>query len=242
MNASEIKKWNRDGYIVLKKVINPSKCNYFKHKIIKPILKSRDINLNQKKFDIPGELLLSLDGSDHPLGENNKFNKWSEIFQSKKLLSVLDQIHGSSKKWKWLYGAEKGLGWIHLRYPFSTKKEWSKPTQGWHLDGIIDNKINPHQSVIILPLITKINPGGGGTAILPGSHKLINEWILKSNNKIDLFSFIYKQVKRNFRDIFEINGNAGDILILHPHLIHSSSENLINQPIRITFNLSTQYL
>ena len=37
-----------------------------------------------------------------------------------------------------------------------------------------------------------------------------------------------------------MTGEQGDILIMHPHLIHSSSYADIKSKVRITFNLSTQ--
>tara|TARA_B100000989_G_C19176192_1_gene317615 strand:+ start:391 stop:537 length:147 start_codon:yes stop_codon:yes gene_type:complete len=45
---------------------------------------------------------------------------------------------------------------------------------------------------------------------------------------------------KNYKNIIETTGQAGDILIMHPHLIHSASIALEYHPIRITFNLATQ--
>lgn len=239
MDLQDLKNWERDGYLILKNIISASDCKRFKKKIIDPILFKRKI-IYKKKFKISGDLLIAEDGGDHPIGENNKYNRWCKIFESKKLIQALNQIHGSYKKWNWLHGAEKGLGWIHLRFPYSNNKKWIAPKSGWHLDGLSDDdQLNPNQSVIILPLITTINPGGGGTALLPGSHKLINDWILSPKKK-DIFDKINHIVKQNKKKIIETNGKAGDILLLHPHLVHTASNALVNQPIRVTFNLDTQ--
>ena len=243
MNKKDLTQYERDGFFILKKVIKKRDCHNFKHKVIKPILKENGISLTNKitwkgKY---GECILAKDGGDHPIGINNPYNRWNKIFDSPQLLAALDQIHGRSKKWNWLYGAEIGLGWIHLRFPNSESKEWIPPNSGWHLDGSDGNKVDPKQSVILLPLITSITHGGGGTAILKGSHKLINDWLHKSKNKRQhLDSFLSQQIKKNGPNIIEATGQAGDILIMHPHLIHSSSNALENHPIRITFNLATQ--
>lgn len=243
MEKKDLIQYERDGFFILKKLIKKKDCLHFKHKVIKPILKKNGISLTNKKTwkNKDGECILSDDGGDHPIGINNPYNRWNKIFDSPKLLAVLDQIHGGSKKWNWLHGAEIGLGWIHLRFQNSKSKEWVPPEVGWHLDGSNGDKVDPKQSVILLPLITLIRSGGGGTAILKGSHKLINDWLHQSKNKRQhLDDFILQQVKKNGKNIIEATGQAGDILIMHPHLVHSSSNALENHPVRITFNLATK--
>lgn len=241
MDNEEKKIWDRDGYIILKNVISKKDCKFFKNNIIRPILKKRGILLTKSKSwkRKYGEVILADDNSDHPIGIKNKYNRWDKIFESDKLLTTLDWIHGSRNKWNWLYGAKVGLGWIHLRFPISRKRFWEPPKNGWHLDGTNNLKIDPKQSVVILPLITNINSGGGGTAIVPGSHKQINDWIMSPKRK-SLEEYIFKITNNNRNKIIEANGKEGDILVMNPYLIHSTSNALKNNPIRITFNLATQ--
>ena len=42
------------------------------------------------------------------------------------------------------------------------------------------------------------------------------------------------------KNIIDVTGEQGDILIMHPHLVHSPSFADINSKVRITFNLSTK--
>ena len=108
------------------------------------------------------------------------------------------------------------------------------------------NEISSNQSVVLLPFINTVNKNEGGTAVMPGSHKLINDYILRYNyrsnkNTYDIIDKIENNNKKNNKNkVIDIVGEQGDILIMHPHLIHSSSYADINSKVRITFNLSTE--
>ena len=91
---------------------------------------------------------------------------------------------GGERRWAWLRG--ENLGAVHIRYslpaqhpvlyPDSVEPSewWHPPTLGWHIDG---GQFNPHhlcsrqQSVIVLPVVTDVCAGGGGTVVLKGSHR-----------------------------------------------------------------------
>ena len=55
--------------------------------------------------------------------------------------------------------------------------------------------------------------------------------VSQNNGVLDLNALLY---------IIDIKGKQGDLLILNPYLIHSSSLNDISSKTRITFNLSTE--
>ena len=239
MNKKDLVNYERDGYIILKNIIKKNDCKNLINNTLKKILLKHNICLKNKYWKKDGDLI-SGKYDDHPISKKSKNYRWPKLFNSKKLINTINKLHGGENKWKWVDGASKGLGWIHLRYPF--KKKWIIPKNGWHLDGTIHGKINPYQSIILLPFITKVDSGCGGTAILKGSHKLINYWIHNLQNKISLFDYIYDNIKKNNNNIIEATGNQGDILLMHPHLIHSSSDNLENNDVRITFNLSTNHV
>jgi len=75
---------------------------------------------------------------------------------------------------------------------------------------------------------------------MEGSHKKINYWMHKLQNKIDLYDYINKIIDK--KNCIEANGNEGDILIMHPDLVHAPSValNKANIPVRVTFNLSVK--
>jgi ectoine hydroxylase-related dioxygenase (phytanoyl-CoA dioxygenase family) len=102
---------------------------------------------------------------------------------------------------------------------------------------IIDEK----QSLIIIPYITTVKDKGGGTVVIEESHKKVQEHIItKGNNKIEKLVEDISDNLTHKLTIKEITAEQGDVLIMHPYLIHSSSYADINSKPRILFNLSVQ--
>ena len=261
-----LKKYERDGYIVIKNAMPKNECKKLVKNTIIPILHKKQIYLskpeswkNKNNTKKHGQLIYGTNGG-HIISKNNKHYRFPALFQSKKLNNILNIIHcrngsnrsngsnGSKNSWQYNHLAKEGLGWIHLRYPYynyENKEENSVkcPEDSFHLDGLnYKNEINSRQSVVLLPFITTLNKNEGGTAVIPGSHKLINDYILRQNYKTNknLDLVIVKIVNHNTNKIIDVIGNQGDILIMHPHLVHSPSFADVNSKVRITFNLSTQ--
>ena len=259
-----LKIYQRDGYIVLKKAMLKKECKKLIKNTIIPILHKKKIYLskpdswkNKDNTKKHGQLIYG-PGGGHIISKNNKHYRFPALFQSKKLNHILNIIHNrnvnnnyknnSTNKWQYNHLAKQGLGWIHLRYPYYNYENQFKnpvkyPEDSFHLDGLnYKNEIDVKQSVILLPFITTVNKNEGGTAVIPGSHKLINDYILRSHYKVNknLDPVIDNIVIKNDNKIIDVIGKQGDILIMHPHLLHSPSFADINSKVRITFNLSTQ--
>ena len=200
--------YDRDGYVVLKNGMQKKECQKLLKQTIIPILHRKNIYLSKNK-NKSGELIYGKYGT-HIISKKNKHFRFSSFFNSKKLNTLLNKIHSRNiniKKWYFSALASEGLGWIHLRYPFYNynNKEIDNtkyPDDSFHLDGTINNnELNPYQSVVLLPFITKVGKNEGGTAIIAGSHKLINDHILrynyKTNKNLDLI--IDRIVKNNLK-------------------------------------------
>lgn len=282
-----LQKFDKDGFIILKKSMNKTECKKLINQTLIPILHSKNIFLtkphtwndtdNTRK---EGQLIYGKNGG-HIIKKNNKHFRFKSLFNSKKLNIFLNSIHKRSinsknevtnvtsgtsgtngtsgtsvtngtnvtknNKWNFNYLAKEGLGWLHLRYPCFDYSNYTKrvkcPDDSFHLDGLnYNNTINPKQSIVLLPFIHNVKNRQGGTAVIPGSHKLINNHILRHYYKtnIDLNPVIDKIVEDNKNNIIDTTGEQGDILIMHPHLVHSPTLNDINSKIRMTFNLSTE--
>ena len=101
-------------------------------------------------------------------------------------------------------------------YKHTTKLNKCITDNSFHLDGTLTDSnnntiINLEQSAIIIPFITTVKKNGGGTAVIPGSHKLINDYVLRSNYKtnLDLEDTIDKIVKKNKSNIIDVCWNPG---------------------------------
>lgn len=245
----DFKKFERDGFVVLKNIMRKKSCQQLLKKTIIPILHRKNIYLskiNKKQ----GELIYGPKGG-HIISKNNKHFRFSSLFNNKRLNIFMNLMHSrnkNKKKWSFNHLAKDGLGWIHLRYPYykydnKIIDNVKVPENSFHLDGLnYNSEINPMQSIILLPFIQNIDKNEGGTAVIPESHKLINDHILRYNYKINknLDPIINKIVEKKKNSIIDIKGKQGDLLILNPYLIHSSSLNDISSKTRITFNLSTE--
>ena len=97
------------------------------------------------------------------LPESCADGRWPALFESAALRGALDALHGGPR-WRWAYGAAEGLGWIHIRYPVHPGDHWAPPDEGWHV-GADPRSLDARSSVVALPLLTTIRPGGGGTAL-----------------------------------------------------------------------------
>ena len=120
----------------------------------------------------------------------------------------------------------KGVGYSPVQFPVDVDK-WE--ATGWHIDGNFfhHHVTSPEQGLIGVELFSDIEPEGGGTAIRIGSH-LITAKILAQAEPNGLTSQeITKAVKENSKNlpIVEAIGKAGDVLLMHPFFLHSSSTN-----------------
>lgn len=129
------------------------------------------------------------------------------------------------------------LGYMPIRFPRPHAGPWR--AMELHIDG---NHFHHHvdsreQVLIAVELWTDIEPGGGGTAILPGSHMRVSR-ILAMHDPIGLDCVqLAQKAKEACADItpIEARGCAGDVLFMHPHLLHGSSTNS-SQHMRIAGN------
>ncbi len=251
----------QNGYVVLPSVLTEEQCNIVLDEEITPFLTKNNFFTNdnsswqdKEMFEWGDEYgaVASNEGSS-PISHER--SSW--ILNNRHIVVFLNRIHGGAN---WEYtgcaGNEQSLGWIHLRFPYeeNTNNNWEPPgpTDGWHIDGD-PLSVYTKNSAVMLPFITDVNPGGGGTAVIPGSHKLIYGLMhgrseLSVSQKIR--SFIKSIVAQsthpvpsylNGSKVKEVTGKAGSVLIMHPFLVHSSSNVCKTQPMRYTFNIATQW-
>mmetsp|Transcript_8105 Transcript_8105/g.24095 ORF Transcript_8105/g.24095 Transcript_8105/m.24095 type:complete len:262 (-) Transcript_8105:290-1075(-) len=245
-----------NGYTILKNVMSKEACDNFLSDIIMPVLERHGVvdgcieqSEEYKAWDDDTGAVITGTDNGHPIPLHQ--DKWPYFFESPVLNSFLDHAHGGSN-WEWTDGAKFGMGWVHLRYPVGDTGEWEPPDEynGWHIDGGTDRQFTS-KSLVMLPFLTDVGNGGGGTAVLPGSHNAMMGFMYnKSPEKVEskLPKFIEQTVRwahhpnksyLNNMCVTEATGTAGDVLIMHPLLIHCGSVNLEGNPTRVTFNMST---
>ena len=79
---------------------------------------------------------------------------------------VLDTMLGSGR-----WTAPKRGGQVAVTFPEA--RRWALPTKVWHTDARFTEPLEPLSGGLMLVFVDAVKPGGGGTAILAGSHRLI---------------------------------------------------------------------
>eukprot|EP00435_Cladocopium_sp_Y103_P026456 s1982_g6.t1 len=164
----------------------------------------------------------------------------SDLLNSKKLHAALDDLLGSGR---WSTEGLEDLGWAPMRFPASklrcrtAKATWDventrveAPCQ-YHLDGswYQHRLFCPQQAVIICVILTDTAMGGAGTAVKLASHFHMAQHLVEAGEDgLDHASLCREAQALDVEQHpeYEIYCNAGDVLLLHPHLAHSSTTNV----------------
>ena len=112
-------------------------------------------------------------------------------------------------------------------------KPWEPPSArvtGWHKDGsyfrhFLDSR---EQSLLTIVLWSDVAPRGGGTFIAPDSVKVVARLLRDHPEGVepDEFGKLIDQC----REFVEITGPVGTFAILHPFMLHASSQNHSGRP------------
>ena len=244
LQPSEREAFERDGFVILRDVVPEDECRRFLWQAVEPALRRKGIAYSDERTwgDKHGEVIVSPDGGDHPIPQTSPDSRWPALFQSPRLRQVLDDLHGGHDRWRWVHGAASGVGWIHVRYPVVEAAEaWDAASRRWHIDGDT-GRIDTHQSVVVLPMVTPIAAGGGGTALLKGSHHAVARWLHDAGewgvgNHRRVRTLVEKALAScGLSAVAEATGAAGDVLVMHPLLIHA-----VNDARRVTFHLCSEH-
>lgn len=263
LSPEELDDFRKTGYIVVKGILSSVDCAKFDRQIVQSalwncagvhendpstwnskLLRSMATSDTVKTKYLSGAMIRKADGSDPIADEDN--------IQLDPLNSILHQLHGGMNghpSWEWIHS---NLGWIHVRFPLYTDPSPFKDyidLLSWHIDGghfsphYIDS---PEQSVIILPMIRDVSIGGGNTLVLKKSHIYMAHQLKKAGSK-----GIPKEITQNLNNVAtfwpidlieEIAPcNAGDVILIHPFLIHSAGLAKSGNPIRIAFNMGVKW-
>ncbi|KAL8371477.1 hypothetical protein RB595_001325 [Gaeumannomyces hyphopodioides] len=112
---------------------------------------------------------------------------------------------------------------------------------GWHVDGdfFVHYLDSPEQGLLIIPLFTDIVEGGGGTVIAPDAMPAVayhlyqhaegvsphmvprGEPDFEKEGNLEWFN----NLAASSTQFMEATGDAGDVYLLHPLMLHSASSN-----------------
>jgi hypothetical protein len=112
---------------------------------------------------------------------------------------------------------------------------WQPPSAqdtGWHKDGsyfkhFLDSR---EQALLTVVLWSDMRHQGGGTFIAPDSVRIVARFLLEHPEGVQPSDFDFQSMIQQFKQFEELTGKAGDFVILHPFMLHASSQNVLGVP------------
>jgi hypothetical protein len=147
---------------------------------------------------------------------------FDEIMNSR-LASALDEVVGVGR---WL--EPPGYGWWSLLLP------GREPSGGWHVDGgdlkTRGHLTDHHHALVTLFLFSDAGPGGGGTAMVRGSHLTVARTLAETGEAGISWGDLKNKLPESTLNpaesaIANLIGEAGDVALVHPFLIHGFGAN-----------------
>jgi len=114
-------------------------------------------------------------------------------------------------------------------------KPWEPPSakvSGWHKDGsyfrhFLDSR---EQALLTIVLWSDVRHRGGGTFIAPDSVRVIARLLQAHPEGLAPGDFNFQELIGQCSQFEELTGDAGDFVILHPFMLHASSQNVLGRP------------
>ncbi len=131
----------------------------------------------------------------------------------------------------------------------------------WHVDGdfFVHYLDSPEQALLVIPLFSDIKPRGGGTYIAPEGIGLVAKYLVAHPEGVipvpsklapstttyadpqdDPDTYAHREAVNKCAKFAEMTGEIGDVVLMHPLMLHSASKNhlreariIINPPVAL---------
>ncbi|KAJ5199723.1 hypothetical protein N7491_009479 [Penicillium cf. griseofulvum] len=133
-----------------------------------------------------------------------------------------------------------------------TEGTWPHPADlpGWHVDGDFFTHFldSPEQALLVIPLFTDIEDRAGGTMICPEGMKYVAQHLYNHPEGVTPYMYprdqqpvgnptgtpFYSDIMKKCSEFHQMTGKVGDVVLLHPMMLHSISVNSLRKPRVIT--------
>jgi hypothetical protein len=115
-------------------------------------------------------------------------------------------------------------------YRLGDDQPWLPPSPevaGWHKDGdfFLHFLDSPEQGLLSIVLWDDVVPRGGGTFIACDSVDVVARYLAAHPEGVEPMGFPFGELIRQCTDFREATGRAGDVYLMHPFMMHTSSQN-----------------
>ena len=156
---------------------------------------------------------------------------WSEVFTPRLTGAIADICGGEDSTLPF------GCGWWMCTFPpldagaqdECTDDDW-RVEGAWHVDGhwFTHYPFSAEVGLVAVMLFSDVEPNGGGTAVAERSHIDVLQTLCSfglDGSRNTALARATLQAGHRY-DVVELTGRAGDVVLLHPLLLHARSSNL----------------
>lgn len=106
-------------------------------------------------------------------------------------------------------------------------REPSAACPGWHKDGYFFQHFldSPEQGLLVIPCWTDVLSRGGGTFVATDSPAVVARYLAAHPEGVKAAGDTFGALVSECRHFEELTANAGDLVILHPFMLHAVSQN-----------------
>lgn len=101
----------------------------------------------------------------------------------------------------------------------------------WHVDGDFFRHMldSPEQALLVIPIFSDIKPRGGGTFIAPDGIGHVARYLADNPQGVLPGEFNFRDLINKCEVFHEMHGNVGDVILMHPLMLHSASHNNLRE-------------
>ncbi|EKM51627.1 uncharacterized protein PHACADRAFT_177048 [Phanerochaete carnosa HHB-10118-sp] len=143
-----------------------------------------------------------------------------------------------------------------LELAAATEDIHPRDLDNWHVDGdfFVHYLDSPEQALLVIPLFSDIKPRGGGTyiapegidmvanylaahpgGVIPVTGRLVPATTTYENPADDPEGWVHRNAAPECSKFVEMTGEIGDVVLMHPLMLHSASKNYLREA-RIIIN------
>lgn len=220
LTDADVEHFARHGYVVVKDCFDPAVAQEWIDRAWLRFGYDRDRPEEWVEKRIHLASLASVDARDFAP------KAWASAVQ---LLGGEDRVE---LPWLWNDGFIANLG-------VGDDRPWQPPSAevgGWHKDGDFFRHFldSPEQGLLTIVLWTDMQHRGGGTFIAADSVPVVARYLAEHPEGILSTEFDFPELARRCTDFRELTGEAGDVVLMHPYLLHATSQNVIRHGRLIT--------